>query len=153
MFIDELKPQLNSRLENPNGQHEQLFIIVSEFNAFFGMITDEQAAFMRKVFQYIDSPEYQICFMRDKAKTLENAAVTIQSLYAEMLQEVTTTANRMKGTTIETEKKQFASMQNSFDTIVKDIKAYSNFLTQAAEGYEAAEQEGTQKAQEQGKIF
>lgn len=91
--------------------------------------------------------------MRDKAKTLENAAVTIQSLYAEMLQEVTTTANKMKGTTIETEKKQFASMQNAFDTIVKDIKSYSTFLTQAAEGYEAAEREGTQKAQEQGKIF
>lgn len=91
--------------------------------------------------------------MRDKAKTLENASVTIQSLYAEMLQEVTTTANKMKGTTIETEKKQFASMQSAFDTIVKDIKAYSTFLTQAAEGYEAAENEGTQKAQEQGKIF
>lgn len=91
--------------------------------------------------------------MRDKAKTLENAAVTIQSLYAEMLQEVTTTANKMKGTTIETEKKQFASMQNTFDTIVKDMKAYSSFLTQAAERYEAAEREGTQKAQEQGKIF
>lgn len=91
--------------------------------------------------------------MRDKAKTLENAAVTIQSLYAEMLQEVTATANKMKGTTIETEKKQFASMQNTFDTIVKDMKAYSSFLTQAAESYEVAEREGTQKAQEQGKIF
>ena len=89
--------------------------------------------------------------MRDKAKTLENAAVTIQSLYAEMLQEVTTTANKMKGTTIETEKKQFANMQNTFDTIVKDMKAYSTFLTQAAESYEAAEREGTQKAQEQAK--
>lgn len=91
--------------------------------------------------------------MRDKAKTLENAAVTIQFLYAEMLQEVTATANKMKGTTIETEKKQFASMQNTFDTIVKDMKAYSSFLTQAAESYEVAEREGTQKAQEQGKIF
>ena len=91
--------------------------------------------------------------MRDKAKTLENAAVNIQSLYAEMLQEVTTTANKMKGTTIDTQKKQFASMQSSFDTIVKDIKAYSTFLTQAAESYEAAEREGTQKAQERGKIF
>ncbi|WP_122789245.1 WXG100 family type VII secretion target [Intestinibacillus sp. Marseille-P6563] len=91
--------------------------------------------------------------MRDKSKTLENAAVTIQSLYAEMLQEVTTTANKMKGTTIETEKKQFAGMQNTFDTIVKDMKAYSTFLTQAAESYEAAEREGTQKAQDQGKIF
>ena len=91
--------------------------------------------------------------MRDKAKTLENAAVTIQTLYSEMLQEVTTTANKMKGTTIETQKKQFASMQSAFDTIVKDIKAYSTFLTQAAESYEAAENDGTQKAQEQGKIF
>ena len=91
--------------------------------------------------------------MLDKAKTLVNAAVNIQSLYAEMLQEVTTSANKMKGTTIDTQKKQFASMQSSFDTIVKDIKAYSTFLTQAAESYEAAEREGTQKAQEQGKIF
>ncbi|MGE9881048.1 WXG100 family type VII secretion target [Blautia obeum] len=91
--------------------------------------------------------------MRDKAKTLENAAVTIQSLYTEMLQEVTTTANKMKGTTIETEKKQFAGMQSTFDTFVKDMKAYSTFLTQAAESYEAAEREGTQKAQEQGKVF
>lgn len=91
--------------------------------------------------------------MRDKAKTLENAAVSIQSLYAEMLQEVTATANKMRGTTIETQKKQFAGMQSAFDTIVKDIKAYSTFLTQAAESYEAAEREGTQKAQEQGKIF
>lgn len=91
--------------------------------------------------------------MRDKAKTLENAAVTIQSKYAEMLQEVTTTANKMKGTTIETEKKQFAGMQSIFDAIVKDIKAYSIFLNQAAESYEVAEREGTQKAQEQGKIF
>ena len=91
--------------------------------------------------------------MRDKAKTLENAAVTIQSLYTEMLQEVTTTANKMKGTTIETEKKQFAGIQRTFDTFVKDMKAYSTFLTQAAESYEAAEREGTQKAQEQRKVF
>ena len=91
--------------------------------------------------------------MRDKAKTLENASVTIQSLYAEMLQEVTTTANKMKGTTIETEKKQFASMQSTFDTFVKDMKAYSTFLTQAAEEYKTGENEGTQKAQEVGKVF
>jgi len=91
--------------------------------------------------------------LRDKAKTLENAAVTIQKLYAEMLQEVTTTANRMKGTTIETQKKQFASMQPKFESIVKDIQSYGVFLTQAAESYEAAENEGTQKAQAQGKIF
>lgn len=62
-FIENLKPELNLRLENPDAQHEQLFIIVSEFNAFFDMITNDQAAFMRKVFQYIDSPRYNICFV------------------------------------------------------------------------------------------
>lgn len=62
-FIEELKPELNARLEEPTKQHEQLFIIVSEFNSFFDMITNEQAAFMRKVFQYIDSPQYGICFL------------------------------------------------------------------------------------------
>lgn len=91
--------------------------------------------------------------MRDKAKTLENASVTIQSLYADMLQEVTATANKMKGTTIETQKEKFAGMQTAFDTIAKDIKAYSTFLNEAAESYEAAERDGTQKAQQQGKVF
>ena len=91
--------------------------------------------------------------MRDKAKTLENAARTIQSLYAEMLMEVTVTANKMKGKTIETEKKQFANMQNTFDVIVEDIKAYSDFLNQAAESYEETELFGIVKAQEQGKPF
>ena len=71
--------------------------------------------------------------MRDKARTIENAAVTIQTLYAEMLQEVTATTNRMQGEAIETAKERFASMQNVFDTIVRDIKAYSAFLNQAAE--------------------
>ena len=91
--------------------------------------------------------------MRDKAKTLENAARTIQSLYAEMLMEVTVTANKMKGKTIETEKKQFANMQNIFDVIVEDIKAYSDFLNQASESYEETELFGITKAQEQGKPF
>ncbi len=91
--------------------------------------------------------------MRDKAKILENASVTIQALYSEMLQEVTTTANKMKGRAIETQKQKFAGMQPTFDTIVQDIKAYYTFLIQAAESYEAAENEGIQKAQEQGKIF
>ena len=62
-FIEDLKPELNLRLEKSDEQHEQIFIIISEFNAFFDMITNEQAAFMRKVFQYIDSPQYNICFV------------------------------------------------------------------------------------------
>lgn len=91
--------------------------------------------------------------MRDKAKTIDNAAKTILDLYNEMLREVTSTASNMKGSTIETQKKQFESMQSVFETFSKDIESYSSFLTQAAEQYEAAENEGLQKAQEQGKVF
>lgn len=91
--------------------------------------------------------------MREKASTLEKASKTILELYNDMLNEVTATAGKMKGTTIETQKKQFAGMQGTFETISNDMKAYSTFLTQAAESYEAAEREGTQRAQEQGKIF
>lgn len=62
-FIEELKPDLNARLEMNGESREQIFIVIAEFNGFFNMITDEQATFMRKVFQYIDSPQYGICFI------------------------------------------------------------------------------------------
>ncbi len=91
--------------------------------------------------------------MREKAKAIENSAIKIQSLYTEMLQNVNTTASKMKGTTIETERKQFAGMQSVFDTFVSDIKQYAAFLNTAAEGYEARETEGTQNAGDQGKVF
>lgn len=91
--------------------------------------------------------------MLDKAKTLENAAVTIQTLYAEMLQEVTVTANKMRGTAIETQKQKFAGMQDEFETIVKDMRAYSQFLIEAAESFAAKENYGVQQAEEQGEVF
>ncbi len=62
-FIEEWKPELNSRLETAGEGHVQLFIVIAEFNKFFRMISDEQAAFMRKVFRYINAPEYGICFI------------------------------------------------------------------------------------------
>jgi len=61
-FIEELKPELNARLDEPGEHHKKLFIIISEFNAFFDMITDEQAEFMRKVVRYINEPKYGIYF-------------------------------------------------------------------------------------------
>lgn len=62
-FIEDLRPILNARLEHEESRTYPLFIVVAEFNEFFSMITDEQATFMRKVFQYIDSPEYGIYFI------------------------------------------------------------------------------------------
>lgn len=91
--------------------------------------------------------------MRDKANTIKTASKSIQTLYAEMLQEVTATAGKMKGETIETQKNRFANMQTTFDTFAAYMEKYGDFLTQAAEYYEAAEHAGTQKAQEQGKVF
>ena len=49
ILIEELKPELNTRLEALDKAHDQIFIIISDFNQFFDMITDEQAMFMRKV--------------------------------------------------------------------------------------------------------
>lgn len=63
IFIEELKPELNRRLGTLEEPFEPLFIIISEFNEFFNMITDEQAVFMRKLFQYINSPQYCIYFV------------------------------------------------------------------------------------------
>lgn len=91
--------------------------------------------------------------MREKANVLETAAANIQTLYQEMLQEVNTTAGKMKGSAIETSQERFVSMQGAFETIATDIKAYGTFLTQAADSYDAAQSEGTQQAQELGKIF
>lgn len=63
-FIEELKPELNDRLEkNPLVVSKRHFIVISDFNAFFDQITDEQAMFMRKVMKYIDNPEYNITFI------------------------------------------------------------------------------------------
>lgn len=62
-FSNSLKPELNERLENEKSREKQIMIIISEFNDFFEMITDDQAAFMRKIFQYINSPEYGMTFI------------------------------------------------------------------------------------------
>lgn len=63
LFIDDLKPDLNNRLESESARKQRLIIIIGDFNAFFDMITDEQAAFWRKVYQYINAPEYGIAFL------------------------------------------------------------------------------------------
>jgi len=91
--------------------------------------------------------------MREKANLLDKASGDIRTLYTEMLQNVNSTASQMKGTTVTTQKERFASMQATFETIATDIKAYGTFLNNAANDYDRAETEGTQKAQQQGKVF
>lgn len=62
-MIEALKPELNGRLENAKSREKRLFIAIGEFNEFFNMITDEQAQFMRKMYKYINSAEFGICFV------------------------------------------------------------------------------------------
>lgn len=62
-LLEDLKPELNARLEDEEKCLQKMFIIIPDYNNFFGMITDEQAVFMRKVLQHIDSPKYGICFI------------------------------------------------------------------------------------------
>lgn len=91
--------------------------------------------------------------MRDKANIIKQAATNMLDKYNEMLQEVQTTAGKMKGTTIETQKQKFEGMKANFETFSTDMKAYAEFLERAADAYEVAENKGTQQAEEQGKIF
>lgn len=90
--------------------------------------------------------------MREKAQIIQQAAANMLERYNEMLQEVQTTAGKMKGTTIETQRQKFEGMKPTFETFTTDIKAYADFLNRAAEAYDAAEQKGTQMAEEQGKF-
>lgn len=62
-FIEGWKAELNDRLSHPEAAHTPLFLVIGEFSTFFEMITDEQAAFMRKVLQYMNDPQYGICFL------------------------------------------------------------------------------------------
>lgn len=62
-WIEDLKPELNRRLEEETSRRHHLFVLIAEFHAFFEEITDQQAAFLRKVFRYIDGPQYGISFI------------------------------------------------------------------------------------------
>lgn len=91
--------------------------------------------------------------MRDKAQTIMRASQNMLDRYNDMLREVQTTAGKMKGTTIDTQRERFEGMRASFETFSKDIKDYADFLNRAAEAYDAAENKGTQQAQDQGIRF
>lgn len=62
--------------------------------------------------------------LRDKATIIEKAATNILEKYNEMLQEVQSTAGKMKGTTIDTQKQKFESMQSIFETFKTDMQTF-----------------------------
>ena len=62
-LIEDLKPELNGRLEDEANCRHDIFILIGEFHSFFDEITDQQATFLRKVFRYIDEPKYRMHFI------------------------------------------------------------------------------------------
>ena len=62
-LIEDMKPELNARLEDEEARRKDIFVLIGEFHAFFDGMTDLQAAFMRKVFRYIDAPRYGMHFL------------------------------------------------------------------------------------------
>jgi S-DNA-T family DNA segregation ATPase FtsK/SpoIIIE len=60
-FFDEIRPELNERIEG--NVSSKLFIVISDFNAFFEMITDEQADLMRKITHHINSVKCGVYFI------------------------------------------------------------------------------------------
>lgn len=63
VLIKMLDDDLKSRLEQTEQKYKQLFFVISEFNDFFAMITDEQADFMRNMFSDINDPKYNVYFV------------------------------------------------------------------------------------------
>ncbi len=62
-FIEQIKQELNDRLADEQAREKRMLLIIAEFNTFFEGISDEQAAFLRKVLRYIDSAKYGITFI------------------------------------------------------------------------------------------
>jgi hypothetical protein len=62
-FFEEIKPELNDRLENNGNGMAKLFLLIPDYNRFFEMVADEQADFMRKITRHINAPVYGIYFI------------------------------------------------------------------------------------------
>jgi len=84
--------------------------------------------------------------IREKAGTIERSSASISNMYEKMLQNATSTANRMKGSAVETQVKEFADLRNKFKIFNEDMKKYGVFLNNAAAEYEKVEKAGTDAA-------
>lgn len=62
-FIENIRAELNERLEGTDMCNQKLFVIIPNFNSFFNMITDKQAEFWRKIVKYINLPRFGIQFI------------------------------------------------------------------------------------------
>jgi S-DNA-T family DNA segregation ATPase FtsK/SpoIIIE len=62
-FFEEIKPELNTRLDNNGSDESRLFFVIPDYNKFFSMVTDEQADFMRKITRHINSPVYRVYYV------------------------------------------------------------------------------------------
>ena len=91
--------------------------------------------------------------MEEKANLLETGADKIRGMYDDMLVKVKKISAEMEAEALETAVEKFANMEDNFETIMKDIKEYAEFLKRAAEAYRQVDEKNMGRASEQGGVF
>lgn len=87
--------------------------------------------------------------MRDKANAFKAVANSIKTFTGEMTAEVESLKSAWQGESAETTVAKFKGLADNFEDIYSTIIAYANFLDQAAEAYDNAENLNVQGAQSQ----
>ena len=85
--------------------------------------------------------------MRDKAGIFKNVASTIKNLTDEMIQEIESLRNAWEGESAEKTVSKFKSLSSTFEEKFDTINQYANFLEEAAQAYDEAENAVSQGAE------
>lgn len=87
--------------------------------------------------------------MRDKANSFKTVANSIKTFTGEMTAEIESLKSAWQGESAETTVTKFKGLTDNFEDIYNTIISYANFLEQAADSYDAAENANVQGAQSQ----
>ncbi len=87
--------------------------------------------------------------MREKARSFKTVANSIKTFTGEMTNEIEGLKAAWEGESAETTVTKFKGLADNFEDIYNTIVGYANFLEQAAEAYDAAENANVQGAQSQ----
>ena len=85
--------------------------------------------------------------MRDKAGIFKTVATSIKTLTDEMKQEIESLKNAWEGESAETTVTKFNSLSSAFEEKFDTINQYANFLEEAAQAYDEAENAVAQGAE------
>lgn len=83
--------------------------------------------------------------MREKATSFGTVADNIEKIIGEISSAVKSLQNNWKGTAAEKYAQDFLDMDATFQGLYSDIRAYRDFLNQAADAYDESEDASTAK--------